>query len=723
MIWAGVFALILGACSERRQKNPEVSQQTTVETKKPVAKEARPAGPTTTELAPKVPFEGDDFRPALSKIDGKFPKKQFLDTQSCKECHAEIVSEWGDSMHSFASLSNNIYFKSFESFIKDRGEEKTRFCAGCHDPALMFDPDTKLAADTSTESAHLGIGCESCHGISKSAPAGNGSYVQMTSPIPIPVDGDDESLKKHLARVGSPALRAQNLCLSCHRGTLTPTMGHDIVLPGLDELGPWRDSAFNGNQTVRIHEVGIPQETCVSCHMPKVDGHASHRFAGGHSTFAAMIDAKDQLEAVRAQLEGAASLDIFVMDEEKLPTSISRKSERAMGFDVVIFNERVAHKFPGGAKDLRDTWVEVQVKDADGAVLATSGVEHAKTGKEDYAYILHVRLASEDGATQREHDVSHFRTPVYDHSIDPRDAAVVRYALAVPEGVKGPLQIDARLRHRRLGEKIYDALCESSKTPEGKKRTADTKKYKGVAPDPCIPQPIIDIASASASTGKATSRDGIEAWERYYRYGLGLLHHVQENIGEARVAFNKARELLDESTTADERQRAMVIQGLAKVSSRQGRTEEAVGLFEEAGKLVPDHPSTYYGIGETYMRVWKFEQASDAFEKAASLQPDARVYQRWAIALGSQQRSAEALEVAQKGLALESRNPHLLRSQMLAYRGLDVSEEWKKMASEAFDVYQRDTKAPHVRDRCSAENEVCRAERTPIGVRWLKSSR
>ena len=113
------------------------------------------------------------------------------------------------------------------------------------------------------------------------------------------------------------------------------------------------------------------------------------------------------------------------------------------------------------------------------------------------------------------------------------------------------------------------------------------------------------------------------------------------------------------------------------------------------------------------------QQAESAYKKAAELQPDARVYQNWAIALGSQQRSAEALEVIQMGLELEPRNPHLLRSQMLAYRALDVPEMWQKEAADAFDAYKRDTQAPHVRDRCSAEDEVCRAERTPITVRWL----
>lgn len=676
--------------------------------------------------SPMLPFEGGTHKPSLATlVEGQpFDAKGFAQQAECGACHGEIQTEWSQSMHAFASLSNDIYLASFKRFMDERGETHTKFCAGCHDPALMFDDSVALSVDTAPAQAHQGIACQSCHGVQEATTQGNASYTLSTAPIPAPIDGDDASLIAHRKAASPIVLRSNELCASCHRGTLTPEMGHDIVLAGLDELGPWRRSAWNHNQTWRIDHDDLPKQDCVGCHMPRVDGHASHRFAGGHSTFAAMIDAPDQLDAIKTQLKGAATLDMFALSD--IPAHARREDVRTVGMDVVIFNERVGHAFPGGAKDLRDTWVEIVVTDERGEVIASSGLQHEQTAREDYTYVLHARLASGDGDRQTDHDVSHFRTPIYDHTIKPRDAAVVRYVFDVKGKEARRLQVRTRLRHRRLTPDILAEACAFSKTDQGAEYKAHTLTHTGKRPDPCIVQPIIEVSEVSMAL--LVKEDGsfevtelsapLPEWQRYYRYGLGLLHHVQENLEETRRAFEHAQKHVPEQ---QERARSMVIQGLGMVSARQGRTKEALALFARSDALVPDHPSNAYNIGEAYMRVWKFEEAAEAFETASKSGEDARILRRWAIALGSKSHHAEALGVAHRGLKSEPRDPDLLRSQMLAYRGLEGAPEAAKTSTaDVYDVYKRDTKAPHVRDQCSRADPVCRAERTPIGIRRLR---
>jgi hypothetical protein len=676
--------------------------------------------------APRVPVEGTQFRPALARMaDGETHRPEvFQDFTTCAGCHQAIVEEWKESMHSFASLANPIYLASFADFAAVRGQRNTRFCAGCHDPALLFDQRARLTTDPTQPGAHVGVTCGSCHGAVDARGAGNGSYVLTTTPVPLPRPGDGASLAAHRARVAGSPLRTDQLCASCHRGVLTPEMGHDIVLQGLDEWGAWRRSVYAGNQTARIDEEGVAARSCRACHMPPADGHASHRFAGGHTTFAAMIGSPAQAAATRRMVEGAATLELFPLAGEGVAGKPGAPDERSVAFDVVIFNEHAGHNFPGGAKDLRDTWLEITVSDAHGATLAVSGREHARTGREDFAYVLQTKVASREGAIQAQHQVAHFRTPLYDHTIAPRDAAVVRYALTLPGWLRAeqlPLTVEARLRQRRLTLEVQRAACTAARSPAGRAFAAKLRARKGLALDGCVVQPIIEVARTSAVLNDGPSgrlATGEAAWRRHYRHGLGLLHQVQEHLDEAGRAFE--RSLAAAGSAGSKRQRAMALQGLALVASRQGRVADAAGWLREVDQLVPQQPSTSFALGEANLAVWRFANAAAGYARAAALQKDDRILRGWAIALASTGQPGAALVVAQEGLSIEGRDPFLLRSQLLAFRALQAPQAWRDQAARALQVYDRDVEAPHVRDQCSRRDAVCRTDRTPVAVRWLE---
>ncbi|MFB6350572.1 MAG: hypothetical protein ABEN55_09880, partial [Bradymonadaceae bacterium] len=76
---------------------------------------------------------------------------------------------------------------------------------------------------------------------------------------------------------------------------------------------------------------------------------------------------------------------------------------------------------------------------------------------------------------------------------------------------------------------------------------------------------------------------------------------------------------------------------------------------------------------------------------------------------------------AQKGLAIESRDPDLLRSQMIALRNLDVPKSWREAAAEAFDRYKADEEAHQLRAECSDRSEICRLERLPVHTHQMES--
>ncbi len=68
---------------------------------------------------------------------GPIPASYFMESQSCERCHADIYKQWQSSAHHFSSFNNAWYRKSIEYMQDVVGVKPSKWCAGCHDPALL----------------------------------------------------------------------------------------------------------------------------------------------------------------------------------------------------------------------------------------------------------------------------------------------------------------------------------------------------------------------------------------------------------------------------------------------------------------------------------------------------------------------------------------------------------------------------------------------------------
>jgi Flp pilus assembly protein TadD len=705
---------------------------------------ASPSNARAAALPPAaVPRPDAPLAPSQTELDGTLTGDTVTETESCAGCHADATEQWRSSAHAFGSFNNPVYRVVIDQFRKDQGKGASRFCGGCHDVALLVDGAMSGDVGPTDPRAHGGITCRVCHGVEEARPDGNGSYVLAATPIPIPRDGDDASLAAHKARMALAPLRTAAMCGSCHRSFLSPETGNPSHLVGQDELGAWQRSAYAGSLATRVDEPVAAAE-CRTCHMPleaaphgdaaAKDGRIhSHRFAGANTWLASMRGDDAQLAAVRAMLKGAASLDVAVATEangEKvLPADGAPvRPGQPLVLDVVVRNERVGHRFPGGVLDAQDTWIEVEVRDAKGARLAEAGEAEEATGADPSAHVLRAVQGDEHGTPLLLRETQRFRAPVFNHTIAPRDAEVVRYRFDVPPKLRPdalPLHVTARLRHRSRDLPLARAVCADAKTGRGAAFDREAGRRMGGAMQmrPCAPEPVTEIARAEVMLGGGAARGdaAMPAWRRLYDDGLGLLRALQEDVDTARPSLEQALALVPSS---EDRERAMVLDALAEVSIREGRTEEALQRLDEAEALVPGHPAIPHARGAALGNVWRWSDAVAPLRAASEGAPfDDTLLSHLAMAYGSADQPREALDTARRGLALTPRDADMLRVQALALERLGAPAAEIAQARDAFARWRPPDDAPAVKNGCSRQLAWCGLERLPVHVHPLQPVR
>lgn len=701
--------------------------------------ESRPADPgvpqrktAAAELVAKLPSAPGVHGPSLVAMNGTNGSgvtdgEMLSDVDSCATCHPDAAAQWSTSAHSFASFGNPIYRVNVELMRHDLGDKTSQHCGGCHDMPLMVDGmmTNGQAIPPADLRSHSGVTCRLCHGIQSTTKDGNGSYVWNRTPIEAPALNDPASIARHKVQVGVKS-QGTELCVGCHRGFLSPDMGMPVHLSGLDEPGAWRNSAWNGNGMGRVDKV--EQKTCIDCHMeperasPLEYGGlrgdapmlASHRFLGGHTWMASMRGDGEHLARLRAKLEGVASIDIAGARVESpagatwhLPADGAPVAPGStMALDVVIRNLLVGHRFPGGVLDIQDTWIEIEVTDAKGARVASSGLAHETDPDDQDTHVLRTLVVDEQGNVLEEHEMASFRTQIQTQTLAARESQVTRYTFTVPDRVALPLTATARLRHRSRTLRMQANVCAAARTASGKAFIAGARGARDVALDPCRPQPITLIASTTTQLGAGAKIAATRpAWERAYEHGMALVNTVTERLEEA-------KHVLDTSLAAvpagDKRARAMVLVQLGWVASKQGRVEDALALVAEARTLLPaPGPAVLDAIAaDALARVWRWEDAVAPAKACTERAPgNSAAWMLYARVLGSVGDNAGALEASAKGLALAPRDPDMLRSQAMALAALGRTEAEAALA--AYDRFRSPDNSAELRIACAADNKRC----------------
>jgi Flp pilus assembly protein TadD len=269
---------------------------------------------------------------------GRIPGSYFMESDACQRCHKDIYNQWSGSVHHFSSFNNQWYRKSIEYMQDVVGVKPSKWCAGCHDPALLYSGmfDTPIKQIVDRPEARAGLGCMMCHSIERvKSTMGQGDFIleyprlhQMAAsknPVVRWIHDYVTELnpEPHRRVFLKPFMRTATaeFCSTCHKVHLDIPVNHYRWIRGFNEYDNWQASGVSGQGARSFYYPPKPSQ-CADCHMPAVksaDAGAiqgnihSHAFPGANTAIPVANEDQAQLELTKKFLKDSVTVDLFAI--------------------------------------------------------------------------------------------------------------------------------------------------------------------------------------------------------------------------------------------------------------------------------------------------------------------------------------------------------------------------------------------------------------------------
>jgi len=739
----------------------------------PVESPFFPAATTTTTgsyLPSRIITRGDISQPEKLEADLErhgFVVDELIGAETCARCHADIVDQWSTSAHRFASFNNPFYEATINSMREtatagnaevdahiayfSEGERtsdlegreafvKSKWCSGCHDPALMLAGKMTEPIARRSAQAQAGLTCLACHAIDQiHNVTGNGNYnIADEQEDPYLFANSragtgrfihDTAIKSrpavHKRQMLKPFFRTSEFCATCHKVSLDSRVNNYRWLRGQDEYDNWHDSGVAVNAS-RTFYLPAARRLCQDCHMPPEEAHLGDVAAkNGKVRSHRFVAVNTALPFLRGDTETIERIESFLQDEKLRVDLFSVKGDAGIvhapidgevvvtpgeyvEFDVVVRNKGVGHTFPGGTNDSNEGWLEVSVRGSNGDPIAISGTIQPDGYVDPAAHFYKALMVDNQGVAVHKRNAQDIFAPVYVRVIGPGTADVAHYGFTVPAQVDGDrLSVTARLMWRKF-DRAYTEFAFNTNRP-------------GFAAFDEVPDlPVTEIARAellvSVKRGDHLAKvaTGVESaeWVRFNDYGIGLL--LQSDTRGAMAAFNVVSRLVP--------QRLDGWLNMAKTALRDGDLDGAYEYLTRCEEVSPGDGQVAWVWGVAHQKNGQYEEAETAYRHVLTQFPDDRAsWRNLGRVLYLDGRFDESLEAMERTLAIdpEDRSAHYHR--MLALRGLGRKEE--AAAAEAlYQYYQIDESAQEVTRAYRLNHEQDNLEAQAIHIHKLGGS-
>jgi hypothetical protein len=692
-----------------------------------------------------------------------FAVESEIGAAACARCHADVTEQWASSAHRFASMNNpfyeatvnllreesleageavNAHLAEFGLPAEATGRVKSKWCSGCHDPALMLAGSMDDEIDRTSVEAQAGLTCLACHSIDAIHDVtGNGNYNiadEQEDPYLFSdaAEGSwreflhDAALKAkptvHMRQLLAPELRTPEFCASCHKVSLDTPVNNYRWLRGQNEYDNWHDSGISLNAS-RTFYLPPAKRICQDCHMPMEEAPLgdlsaeggrvrSHRFLAVNTALPYLRGDTATIRRIEEFLrEDRLRVDVFALRRSGADEAVMPLDARLPGLvagetvtiDVVVRNLGVGHTFPGGTNDSNEGWLEFTVLDGLGNVLGRSGAVGDDGHLDPMAHVFKAVILDGDGNPIQMRNAQDIHVTAATNVIPPGAADVAHYRITVPQGLDA-LTVRARLMWRKF-DRPYTEFAYAN-NPEGFRSFDDV-------PD----LPITEIAShevtlpigpAGAPAASATGSDADEpngghpvpTWVRFNDYGIAL-----QREGSTRAALAPF--------TAVERREPGLVDGplnLARLALREGNLEAAYEHLDRAEAVRPRDPRIDWVWGGVLQADGRYVESAAAYRGVLVNFPgDRGAWFELGRSLYLDQRYEEAIEAFDRVLEIDPEHREAHYNRMLGLRALGRLEE-ASLAEAAFERYRIDEAASALALRYRSENPGVNLMATPI---------
>lgn len=586
---------------------------------------------------------------------GAFPKAEY-----CAHCHQEAYSQWRQALHSNA-FRTPFYRTSVNILINTKGIEFARHCDSCHNPVAVLGGGLTQDSQVDRSFDRDGLTCMTCHSIqSVQSTEGNGGIVMGVPsvmvdehgnriPGEVPYEQIMQHTDRHVAAVMRPLLHSPEFCASCHKANLPHELNDYKFVRAFTTFDEWQNSKFSKRNPLTFYQADFT--TCQGCHMKrnptslpdygaKNGTFASHRWLAGNTAVPFYYGFDEQLKKTIEFLQSGNYLNVDIMGLKKAgedrmiaplgSVPFSLESNGVVEAMVVVQNKNIGHSLIPEVRDLYEAWTEFSVQDADGKSIYHSGYLQPDGSLDPSAHSFTNRPVNTDNGFVDNHKVWTIHTVAFDNTVPAGRSVLIRYQFRIPENIKGPLTVTARVNYRHLRQSYLNNVF-------GK----DHPVY-----------PVVEIAARSRvlkigqNTPEAPLASDNQDWMRWNNLGISFLDQFQypeavnafhqvvklrpdyadgyTNISLTEAEwekFDSAKMNIDEALALSPGN-ARALYYSALLERRLSHPDAEIAQLEEVVRQYPDSRDARRELGISYYQQHRFDDAMHQFEALQKIDPD-----------------------------------------------------------------------------------------------------